>query len=260
VWEDIASTLAGLHASYEGKPEQRAAFDSFARARLAPVLARVGWTAVPGEAAPVANLRATLIAALGDMGDAGVLAEARRRYAVRHSDQDAMPVALRRPILGVIAANADAATWDALLAEARAETSAMVKAEQYGLLGSSRDPALARRALDLALTDEAGATNGASMISRVANLHPDLAFDYAVAHREQVEQKTDATSRSRFFPGLARRSADPAMVAKLNTYADQHLAADARGDVKTAIASIGYRVKLRKERLPEIDAWLAHHR
>ncbi|TYQ21266.1 UNVERIFIED_ORG: aminopeptidase N [Zoogloea ramigera] len=260
VWEDIAGTLAGLHASYEGKPEQRAAFDSFARARLAPVLARVGWTAVPGEAAPVANLRATLIAALGDMGDAGVLAEARRRYALRHSDQDAMPVTLRRPILGVIAANADAATWDALLAEARAETSAMVKAEQYGLLGSSRNPALARRALDLALTDEAGATNSASMISHVANQHPDLAFDYAVAHREQVEQKIDATSRSRFFPGLARRSADPAMVAKLNTYADQHLAADARGDVKIAIASIEYRVKVRKERLPEIDAWLAHHR
>ena len=260
VWEDIAGTLAGLHASYEGKPEQRAAFDSFARARLAPVLARVGWTAVPGEAAPVANLRATLIAALGDMGDPGVLTEARRRYALRHSDQDAMPVALRRPILGVIAANADAATWDALLAEARAETSAMVKAEQYGLLGSSRDPALARRALDLALTDEAGATNSASMISHVANQHPDLAFDYAVAHREQVEQKIDATSRSRFFPGLARRSADPAMVAKLNTYADQHLAADARGDVKIAIASIEYRVKVRKERLPEIDAWLAHHR
>ena len=260
VWEDIAGTLAGLHASYEGRPEQRAAFERFARARLAPVLARVGWTAAPGEAAPVANLRSTLIAALGEMDDPAVLAEARRRYALRDSDKDAMPVALRRPILGVIAANADAATWDALLAEARNEQAAMIKAEQYGMLGASHDPALARRALDLALTDEAGATNSASIISHVASQHPDLAFDFAMAHRAQVEKKIDATSRSRFYPGLARHSADPAMVDKLNAYADQHLAADARGDVKVAIASIQYRIKVRKERLPEIDAWLAQQK
>ncbi|KQQ36154.1 aminopeptidase [Duganella sp. Leaf126] len=260
VWEDIAGTLAGLHASYEGKPEQRAVFDSFARARLAPVLARVGWTAAAGEAAPLANLRSALITALGEMGEPGVLAEARRRFALRNSDQDAMPAALRRPVLDVVAINADAATWDALLAEARAEQASMVKAELYALLGAGRDPALAQRALDLALTDEAGATSSASIISQVASRHPDLAFDFAVAHREQVEKKIDATSRSRFYPGLARRSADPAMVDKLNAYANRYLAADARGDARIAIASIQYRVKVRKQRLPEIDAWLAKHR
>ena len=65
------------------------------------------------------------------------------------------------------------------------------------LLSSAKDPALARRALELALTDEAGATTGASMIGDVAGEHPDLAFDFALAHREQVEKKIDATSRSR---------------------------------------------------------------
>src|SRR3712207_7103042 len=47
---------------------------------------------------------------------------------------------------------------DRLRAQARAETNPLVKAQLYRLLGSNRDPALARRALELALTEEPGAT------------------------------------------------------------------------------------------------------
>lgn len=188
VWQKIAGVLASLHASYEGKPEQRAALDKFARARLAPVLARIGWTAAKDEAAPVANLRETLVSALGMVGDEGVVAEARRRYAASATDAAAMPAALRRPILAVIAANADITAWDQLHAAAQEEKSTMIKSELYDLLGTAKDKALAQRALELALTDEGGATTGASIIGRVSGQHPDLAFDFALAHREQVEK------------------------------------------------------------------------
>ncbi|TFW20552.1 M1 family metallopeptidase [Duganella callida] len=259
VWQKIAGVLAGLHDSYEGKPEQRAALDRFARARLAPVLARVGWTAAKDEAGPVANLRETLIRVLGTVGDESVIAEARRRYAASASDLAALPAALRRPVLGIIAAHADAATWEQLHAAARAEPSSMIRSELYDLLGVANDPALAQRALALALTDEPGATSGASMITHVSGTHPDLAFDFALAHREQVEKKVDVSSRSRYFPGLAGRSADPAMVGKVQAYAREYLPAEAQGDAKTAVASIAYRIKVRAERLPQIDAWLKAH-
>jgi aminopeptidase N len=159
----------------------------------------------------------------------------------------------------VIAANADAAAWDQLRATAQAEKTSMIKSELYDLLASAKDKALAQRALDLALTDEPSITSSASMIGRVAGQHPDLAFDFAVAHQEQMDKRVDVASRSRYFPGLGARSADPAMVGKLRAYAKQYLAADAQGDTKTAIASIEYRVKVRTKRLPEIDAWLAKH-
>jgi aminopeptidase N len=259
VWQKIAGVLAGLHDSYEGKPEQRAALDRFTRARLAPVFARIGWTAAKDEAAPVANLRETLIRALGEVGDEAVIAEARRRYAAAATDKTAMPAALRRPILGVIASNADVATWDQLHAAAKAEQSSMIKSELYGLLGAANDKALAQRALDLALTDEPGATTAPSLIGHVAGSHPDLAFDFAVANREKVDKIVDGASRSRYFPGLGGRSADPAMIGKLQAYAKQYLPADAQGDTKTAIASIEYRIKVRSKRLPEIDAWLKQH-
>jgi len=259
VWEKIAGVLSGLHGSYEAKPEQQAALDRYARKRLAPVLARIGWSAAKDEAAPVANLREALIRALGEVGDDGVIAEARRRYAASAADPAAMPAALRRPILGVVAANADAATWDQLRAAAQAEKSSMIKAELYDLLASAKDKALAQRALELALTDEPSITSSASMIREVGGEHPDLAFDFAIAHLAQMDKRVDAASRSGYFPHLATGSADPAMLLKLRAYAKQHLSAEAQGDTNTAIASIEYRIKVRAKRLPQIDAWLAKH-
>jgi len=49
------------------------------------------------------------------------------------------------------------------------------------------------------------------------------------------------------------------MVDKLELYADQYIAATSRRDVDTAITGIQTRVKLRAQRLPQIQAWLKQH-
>ena len=226
-------------------------------ARLAPMMAQTGWEARAGEASSVATLRARLIAILGDMGEPGVIAEARRRHAASEQDPSAMPAPLRRTILGVVAQHADAATWEQLHARAQQEKTPLIKNQLYDLLASSDDTALAQRALALALTDEPGVTNSPAMISRVARTHPELAFDFALAHLEQVNARIDASSRSRYFPRLAAGSAQPQMIAKLEAYAQANLPASARGDADSSVAGIKYRIKVRAERLPAVDAWLA---
>ena len=256
VWGEIAGAFASLDAYYAGDAARRAKFRTFAIAKLAPVFARIGWNASPGEADPVAILRSDLIGTLGLLGDQAVIAEARRRYAAQATDPAAVPTALRRTILGVVALHADAATWQQLHAAAKAEKTPLVKDMLYSLLSIAQDKALATRALELALTDEPGATSSAAMIGTVAGQHPDLAFDFAMAHRAQVEAKVDSSSRSRYFPGLGNSSLDPAMVGKIRAYADAHLAAGARRPAETAIANIVYRSKVRSERLPAVDAWL----
>ncbi|WP_426078393.1 M1 family metallopeptidase [Janthinobacterium sp. PSPC3-1] len=257
VWGKVASALNGLHDQYAGDQARQRRFDTWAIARLAPVMAQTGWQAREGEAATVATLRSQLIGTLSDLGDPAVIAEARRRHAVRVSDPAAMPAALRRTILGVVAQHADSATWDQLHAEAQAEKTPLIRNQLYDLLASSDDTALAQRALALALTDEPGLTNSPAMISRVARAHPDLAFDFALAHIDQVNQRIDASSRSRYFPRLAAASGEAAMLGKLDAYAKAHLAATARGDADTSIADIQYRIKVRAQRLPAIDKWLA---
>jgi aminopeptidase N len=254
----IAGMLAQIDGMYDGDAAHQAMVRRYAGARLAPALRRLGWAPRAGESASDAVLRDTLIADLGQLGDPEVVAEANRRFAANDPSVTAGP--LRETILGIVALNADAATWDRLRAMARDEHNPLVRVQLYGLLGSARDPALAQRALELALTDEPGATNSSRIIGSVGASHPDLAFDYALAHRERVEALVDASSRSRFLAGLASRSADPAMVEKLRQYADRYMTPQSRAPADRAIASIQDRLRVRRDRLPDITRWFEARR
>ncbi|MEA3038004.1 MAG: hypothetical protein QOE79_517 [Sphingomonadales bacterium] len=249
----IASILEQIHGMYEGDPAHQAMVARYAARKLGAVMARVGWTVRPGEPATVAVLRANLIGALGGMGDPAIVAEANRLYAAGDPLATAGP--LRSTILAVVARNVDAAGWERLHAQARAEKNPLVKAQLYRLLGAAHDPALAQRALDLALTDEPGATTSSAMIAAVAAAHPDLAFDFAIRNRERVEPLFDSSSRSRFLPSLAGGSADPAMVAKVQDYATRYMTPQSRRPADQAIASIQDRVRVRQNRLPDISRW-----
>jgi hypothetical protein len=127
----------------------------------------------------------------------------------------------------------------------------------YALLSASEDEALARRALELALTDEPGATNSPAMIAEVAELHPDLAFEFAIAHMDTINERIDASSRSVYFPFLASTSYLPATIGKVEAYAKAHLAPTSRRSAETTVANIKARIKVRNERLRAIDEWLA---
>lgn len=256
VWGRIASIFNRLNDYYAGESKRQASFRKFAIARLAPVFAQVGWTVRAGEPDTVTILRTQLIETLSALGDPAVIAEAKRRYAAK-TDENALPAALRKTVLAVVARHADQATWNTLHEAALAEKTALIKDQLYYLLSSSEDQALARRALELALTDEPGATNSSAMIAGVAQLHPDLAFDFAMSNLPAVNDKVDASSRSLYFAMLGSRSADAAMIDKINAYANKHLAAGSRRSAETAVANVSDRIRVRRERLPAIDAWLA---
>jgi aminopeptidase N len=256
VWGDIAGRLEHVDDLYRADPSRQAAWRRFAVSRLAPVFALVGWQPKAGEPTPTINLRARLIETLSALGDEATIAEARRRNTQQKSDPSLVPAELRQTILGVVARHADAATWDALRLSARAEKTPLVKDRLYALLSSAEDPALARRALDLALTDEPGATNSGAMIGAVSRLHPDLAFDFALANRAQVAKFVDAAYAPQFYPGLGASSLAPAMPAKLADYAQRYVPADARRAAESVIAAVRNRIGVATARLPEVDAWL----
>ena len=94
------------------------------------------------------------------------------------------------------------------------------------------------------------------MISAVSWEHPDLAFDFAVAHREKINTLVDTTSLARYYPGLGRASIDPKMVDKIRAFAEAYIAPTSRRESEQAILGIQTRIKLRQRRLPQIDAWL----
>ncbi|WP_425501723.1 M1 family metallopeptidase [Pseudoxanthomonas koreensis] len=260
LWLAVAGTLDDIDRLYDGDAQAQAAWRAYAISRLSPRFESLGWDGRDGDSATTRQLRARLLGVLGRLGDPQVIAEARRRFAAFQADPASLQAEQRRTVLDIVARNADAATWDALRAMAKKETSSMVRDQYYALLATAGDEALARRALAMALTGEPGATNGAAMIGAVSREHPELAFDFAVEHRGQVDALVDSTSRARYYPGLGAGSSKLETAAKIQAFAEQHIAPTSRRDAQTAIAGIQTRARLREQRRPQIDAWLAQHR
>ena len=249
-------TLMNLRRNYALNSNEQRTFDVYATQQLSTVMARVSWQAQPDESSTTAKLRELLIDALSEMQDPKTVQQVRHYFNHQSSD---LPAALNNVITRTVAMTADSLLWEQLHAKALAETSSMIKDNDYLALATAIDPALAQRALDLALTDEPNPTISAAMIEAVANHYPDMAFDFCMNHLEHINKLVDSNSRSRYIPRIATESADPAMKTKLQNYAKNNLAKTAWGDTKTALAAINYQIYIRQKRLPEVNAWLAAH-
>jgi aminopeptidase N len=255
----LADQLASIDFYYEGLPG-RSAYRAFARDRLNPVLARLGWDVHPGEADNEALLRATILTKLGGFDDAAVIAEARRRFAAYLVNPDTLSGSTRQTVLNIVASNADPTTWEQIHSLAKAANSPTDKSRLYALLGASHDLVLADKALALALSDEPPATVGPVIIKSVSKVFPGHALDFALANRVAIEGMVGPNMRWRFFAQLAQSARDVATAEKLAAYAEAYVPVTARGDVTKAIASIRYSAKIISDRLPHVDSWITAHR
>ena len=161
--------------------------------------------------------------------------------------------------LGVIARNADEPTWNAIHARAQATTGFAERTSLYQLLGVTSNDALARRALEIALTNEPGKTTSSGLIAAVAQQHPRMAVDFVLAHLAQVNELIDISGRSRFMERLTGGSDDASLIPTLEAYANANLAATDRKPIDQAIARIRFEAGKRPRERSEVAAWLKAH-
>ena len=254
-WGTLSDELAVLIGLYGGTPLEARLRATTAR-KFGPVLERIGIEAKVGESPLVTNLRETLVGRLGTSGDPGVIARARAYVAALAGDPLAIPASIRQPILLTFATNASAADWDQLLVLTKAETSPVAKNRLVGLLGASRDPANARRALELLLGDTFSLPQRATLLRAVANRYPELAFDWAVANRALVEGFVEESSRVGYVVELAGGSNDPATPAKVEAFAATQ-PEGSRGPAQRALSAIAVRKAAADRLRPGLERWLA---
>jgi aminopeptidase N len=256
VWALAASELGGIDTMLRGAPEQ-AAFEAKANRILTPVMARIGTTARPGESPSTTQLREGLAPLLATFGNTAAIADARRLARLNFEHPEQVAAGQRGPALSAFAYAATPEDWEFLHAKARAETSPPVKQRYYRLLGAVKDPALAQRALDLAMSDEVPLALKGSIFQSVSQNHPDLAFDYAVAHKEQINAALEASTASRFVVGLPGGSSNPETAKKVMDYAQANLPEGSRTPAIATAALINYRAGLRQRQAGAIGAWAA---
>ena len=255
IWERVAEDLAQLDRLYDGLPGQ-APFRVYARGLLNPALTRIGWDPQPGESDNVGLMRGTVLTVLGQIDDPGVVTEAHLRFDELLHQPATLPAATRRTVLTSVAQHADAADWEQLNGLAKSAHSELERHELYALLGQTADPALAQRALDLAISGEPSVTTAPAMIEAVSRRHPALALKFVAARWEKISAMLEPDTRATFVPRLVGGGSDPVLIDQLNDFAERNIPAGARGDVRKAVSRIAYLSKVRRDRLPDIDRWL----
>ncbi|HLN09200.1 MAG TPA: M1 family metallopeptidase, partial [Xanthobacteraceae bacterium] len=203
VWDQVLRVLGRLDHLERGRPG-RDAFQAWVRATVRPVFDRVGWDATPGEDGDRPLLRSRLIRALGDFGDAGILAEAKRRFAAFLASPASVPPALRDAIVHLAGRTADRATYEVLMTLSRQAASTEERMRYYYALAAARDPQLAESTLRLALTDEVPTSAVSGLISTVASSgeHADLAYGFVRTNFSVLSDRLGPSFRNYFLSNL----------------------------------------------------------
>ena len=230
--------------------KEREAFRNDARAILRPTFDALGPEVKPGEPPRWTNLRASVITALGDLGDPDIKAECQKRFLELCEGKKYSPD-MRRAVLLVTGRYADEKTWNKLHELGLATTNIGEKQDFYEALAHATDPALAKRTLQLALTDELATSRAIYLVGHVARYsgHPELAWAFARDNMNALTTKLDTLGAQSFLPGLFMFFSEPAQIDELNQFAKAHPALANPREIAKAVDEIEVRAELKK-RLP----------
>jgi aminopeptidase N len=232
-----------------GHPD-RERFQRYARGILRPTFDALGWEPKANEPVKMSNLRASVIAALGNLNDPGIIAGSRERFQKSPDDTGSIPPDLRRSILLVVGRYADEKTWHKLHELGVATTNIAAKQDYYDALACAVDPALAEKTLQIALTGELPTSRAIFLVGKVARFgdHPDLAVKFARENIKTLLAKIDALEATSFVPDLFTFFSDLSRADELKEYAKKNLPPSSARDVARAVDEIEVRAE-EKERL-----------
>jgi aminopeptidase N len=255
--EQFIDVLDYINRLLIGSPERKK-FERYARSLLRPTFEALGWEPKAGEPPTAANLRASLITALGDLDDSGIIAGCRERFDKYLIDPTSLAPDLRPPVFAIVGRYADEKTWDQLHKLGLKTTSIEEKQNYYNALARAIEPKLIRKTLPIALTDELPTSRAIFLVSRVARQsdHPDMAWDFAKVNMKTLLAKTDALGANRYAPGLFTFFAENARANELRAYAKANLPETSAPEVAKAVDEIQFRSEFRKRLAPQLNAWI----
>jgi aminopeptidase N len=251
VWNRLLDICGELDRHYGDGP-QRTAYRRFVLGLLSPLAARLGARGSANEASNVEILRARLLETQGRLGDAAVIASARQQL-----DSGAGTAAEQHTAVNIVAAQADAKTFDALLSRARQTNDPLEKARLFRALAGVADPALARRMIDVALGDQVPAGSNESLLLRIAQWHPDMTWEVLAPRLEDPGLPFARTQRWEIAGTIAGYSSQSQRIADLEAYEARSVPPEARKPFLESVAAIRRNQRIVDRVLPDVDRWIA---
>ena len=235
---------------------QRDQFRNYAQRVLRPTLNELTFQPIQGEQVTVSVLRASLIQELGLLGDQEVIKRCRENFEAYPKNHESVPPDLRAPTFAVVMRSGDAKIWQKLHDLGLKTTSAEEKQNYYDALAFATDPALIKKTLAIALTDELPTSRAVFLVSKVAREsdRPDLAWELAKANFKGLLEKVDALGANSYIPSLFTFFTDPNRIEELCSFARAHLAEASARPVEIAADEIRFRDDLRRRLIEQIGA------
>ena len=233
----------------------REKFEAYARSILRPTFDELGWEPKKNEISRDSLLRASLIVALGDLNDQGIIAGCKRRFEKFVVDPASLAPDLRASVCLVVGQNSDEATWNKLHELGLKTTSIEEKQNYYDALAAARDPKLATKALQISLTDELPTSRALHLVGKVERYSgdPDLAWDFAKANMKALLEKTDALGANTFAPSLFVFFSEKSRADELKTYAKSNLPATSAKEVAKAVDEVEFRAEFKQRLAPQLN-------
>ncbi len=98
-----------------------------------------------------------------------------------------------------------------------------------------------------------------SLVVEVADVgeHPELAWDFARQHLQELLAKVDSFDRNNYVPSILSSISDNARAGELEDYVANHVSEDALVKAREAGEEIRFKAMLKQRELPIIDRWVA---
>jgi aminopeptidase N len=238
------------------------AFRKWVSDYLRPVAAELGWTPRPGESEATQELRNWILTALGETGRDRATLDKASELTKRSlkGDAKAIDVSLMDTVFELAAFRSDPAVYDLVMQAYAKSNDPQEQRRLRGTLAQFRDPKLAIRTLDWALTPAVRSQDAGSVISEVlSNLDVQRAgWDYYVKNwaRFQAKMPNASTGGGRGGPIVALGFVCDAALRDLAAGAlKEHPAPGTERKVAQAIERSGQCIATRHAQAPNLAAW-----
>jgi aminopeptidase N len=256
-WTQIAGALGAIEYDERGSSGHDA-FAAYARSVLQPAFERLGWSAKRDETPDVQTLRIILARALGSLGDQGVIDEARKRFDAFLKDRHSVPPDEQDAILTIVAQQADAPTFERLHTMARAAQDETELRRDYSALMAVRDPVLARRAAEIALSADVPAQADAlrlQLIMQLAAEHQSLSWQLFRDNSERLLKPFAFDASLIVAQYLPETYWSGIATAEIETWVRAHVPAEMGPSVDRGMERVRFRVAEKDRMVRAADAF-----
>jgi len=241
----------------QGQPG-RENYQKYICAVLEPKLQALGWDEKADEDTETRQMRAMLIETLGFFGNRDVIDEAFQRFENYRLNAAALPPNLQAPVLLIVGRYSSGSTYDQLLSMIPQALTLEQKGVLLHALSAPLDPGLVRKTLAYFLSDCEPPAAAARAFESVATQgdHPEIAWDFATNHLEEMQKRFGTVRRDRLLAECASAFADEQRANDVIDFFKNNLAQDAIQLAEKAAEIIRFRAKLKAKELPVIDKWI----